>query len=75
MHDLEQGSMTEHPKLPGMTAFLAEHKRRPTARQDGISAWLRDQIEYLEDIERTPFGDGSLSAYKSTLEELECANV
>jgi hypothetical protein len=48
--------------------FLAEHKRRPTVKRDGIVAWLTDEIAYLESIERTEFGDGSLSAYKSTLE-------
>lgn len=56
-----------------MTSFLAEHKRRPTAKRDGIAAWLRDEIEYLESIgiDRTEFGDGALSAYKNTLRELE----
>lgn len=47
--------------------FLREHKRRPTVARDGIVAWLTDEIVYLESIERTEFGDGSLSAYKSTL--------
>lgn len=51
--------------------FLAEHKRRPTAKRDGIAAWLRDEIAYLESIRRTEFGDGALAAYKSTLRELE----
>jgi hypothetical protein len=47
--------------------FLREHKRRPTVARDGIVAWLKDEIAYLESIARTEFGDGSLSAYKSTL--------
>ncbi len=51
--------------------FLAEHKRRPTAKRDGIAAWLRDEIAYLESIDRTEYGNGALSAYKSTLKELE----
>ena len=51
--------------------FLAEHKRRPTAKRDGIAAWLRDEIAYLESINRTYYGDGSLAAYKATLKELD----
>lgn len=53
------------------TPFLAEHHRRPTAKRDGIAAWLKEQIAYLESIGRTEFGEGSLSAYKTTLQELE----
>ncbi len=53
------------------TPFLAEHKRLPTAKRDGIAVWLREQIAYLESIGRTEFGDGCLSAYKSTLQEIE----
>jgi hypothetical protein len=55
--------------VAGQTSFLAQHHRRPTAKQDGMAAWLREQIEYLETIELTPYGAGSLSAYKSVLEE------
>lgn len=51
--------------------FLAEHKRRPTAKKDGIAAWLRDEIAYLESIELTEHGNGALAAYKATLRELE----
>lgn len=57
--------------VAGMTTFLARHCRRPTARLDGIAAWLRDEIEYLEAISRTPHGDGALAAYRGTLRELE----
>ena len=53
------------------TTFVAQHKRSPTARRDGIAAWLRDQIEWLESIDLTEFGNGSLAAYKATLKELE----
>ena len=56
---------------PWMTTFLRENKRRPTAKRDGIAAWLREEIEYLESIDRTECGNGSLSAYKATLRELE----
>jgi hypothetical protein len=49
--------------------------KRPTASRDGIAAWLRDQIEYLESIKRTEYGDGSLSAYKAVLRELESVNA
>lgn len=63
--------MTNEPAgVAGQTAFLAEHKRRPTAKRDGIAAWLKDEIEYLEQIERTPYGDGALRGYKATLLEL-----
>jgi len=57
--------------MPGMTPFLAEHKRRPTAKQDGIKAWLQDQVDFLQTIRLTDFGNGALSAYRSTLEELD----
>ena len=50
-------------------------KRRPTASRDGIAAWLRDQIEYLESIKRTEYGDGSLAAYNATIRELEPVNA
>ena len=53
------------------TTFVAQQKRSPTARRDGIAAWLRDQIEWLESIGRTEFGNGSLAAYKAALKELE----
>jgi hypothetical protein len=56
---------------PGRTSFLMQHKRRPTARQDGIAAWLKDEIEYLEGVARTEHGEGALAAYKATLRELE----
>lgn len=51
--------------------FPAEHKRRPTAKRDGIGAWLRDEIAYLESIDRTEHGNGALAAYNATLKELE----
>lgn len=54
--------------------FLAEHKRRPTAKRDGIGAWLRDEIAYLESIDRTEHGNGALAAYKATLKELTRAD-
>jgi hypothetical protein len=60
--------------MPGLTPFLAEHKRRPSAKRDGIAAWLKDHIAWLESIEITPYGDGALAAYKATLLELESAN-
>jgi hypothetical protein len=60
--------------MPRLTPFLAEHKRRPTAKQDGIAAWLKDQVAYLETIQRTRYGDGAWEAYKATLRELESAN-
>jgi hypothetical protein len=53
------------------TPFLREHHRLPTVKQDGIVAWLKEQVAYLESIDRTEFGDGCLSAYKSTLREVE----
>lgn len=56
---------------PWATSFLREHKRSPSAVRDGIAAWLKDQIEYLESIGRTEFGDGALSAYKETLREFQ----
>ena len=61
--------------VAGQTSFLAKHKRLPTAKQDGIAAWLRDEIEYLEGNGRTPYGDGCLAAYKETLKELETVNA
>jgi len=56
---------------PWMTSFLRENKRSPSIKHDGIAVWLRDQIEYLEAIGRTSFGEGTLSAYRSTLGGLE----
>ena len=56
---------------PPAEPFLSEHKRRPTAKRDGIGAWLKDEIAYLESIQRTERGEGALSAYKATLKELE----
>lgn len=49
-------------------------KRRPTVQRDGIEAWLLAEIQYLERIKRTDFGDGSLAAYKRTLKELQEAS-
>lgn len=56
---------------PWQTNFVREHKRSPTARRDGVAVWLRNEIEYLESITRTDFGDGSLSSYKAVLREIE----
>ena len=56
---------------PWLTSFVREHKRAPTAKRDGIAAWLRNEIEYLESIARTEFGNGSLASYKSALKEVE----
>ena len=69
----DTSAQTTMPKagVAGQTAFLAEHKRRPTARRDGMAAWLRDEIEYLEQIALTEYGEGSLSAYRAALKELE----
>lgn len=53
------------------TPFLAEHHRMSTVKQDGIDVWLKEQISYLESIGRTEFGDGCLSAYKTTLKEVQ----
>ena len=64
---------TEKPSW--LTSFIWENCRCPTARRDGIVAWLKNEIEYLEGIERTRFGDGSLSAYKATLREMETINA
>jgi hypothetical protein len=71
------GDQTAKPNagVAGQTAFLAQHKRRPTAMLDGIAAWLRDEIEYLEAIRRTEHGDGALSAYKATLKEVETVDA
>lgn len=46
----------------------------PSTKLDGIKAWLLNQISYLESIKRSEFGDGTLAAYRRTLEELEFAN-
>lgn len=62
--------MTRYPDTP----FAREHGRSPTAKRDGIAAWLKEQIDYLESIARTNFGDGALSAYRETLRELEGDN-
>lgn len=51
--------------------FLAANCRRPTAARDGIGAWLRDEIAWLESIARTEHGDGALAAYRAALHELE----
>jgi hypothetical protein len=61
--------------LLGTTSFLREHKRNPSVQRDGIAVWLRDQIEWLESIDLTRFGDGSLAAYKSVLREVERASM
>ena len=53
------------------TSFREQHKRAPTAKRDGIAAWLRDEIEYLEAIDLTQYGHGALAAYRAALEELE----
>lgn len=65
--------MSAKTDTPWLTPFQAEHKRRPSAKRDGIAAWLRDEIAYLEAIKRTDFGDGSLSAYRAALDEVERA--
>lgn len=57
------------------TSFMRQHKRSPSVRLDGIEAWLSDQIEYLESIKRTPFGDGALSAFRNTQREIEYAKA
>jgi hypothetical protein len=56
---------------PWLTSFVREHKRSPTVKRDGVAAWLRNEIEYLESITRTQFGDGSLSSYRTVLKEIE----
>lgn len=56
---------------PWATSFVRKHKRSPTVKRDGITAWLRNEIEYLESISRTEYGDGSLSSYKTVLKEIE----
>ena len=66
---LPDRSQTTHRFLA--MPFLAKHKRRPRARRDGIAAWLRDEIGWLESIDRTEHGDGAMAAYKATLRELE----
>ncbi len=43
------------------TPFLNEHKRMPTAKQDGIEVWLKEQIAYLESIDRTTAFGGRMS--------------
>jgi hypothetical protein len=64
------------PNSPTETAcapaepFLREHKRRPTAKRDGIVVWLTDEIAYLESIGRTEYGNGRLDAFKGVLEEV-----
>lgn len=63
--------MTPTTDTPWLTPFQAKHKCRPSAKRDGIATWLRDEIAYLEAIKRTDFGDGSLSAYRAALEEVE----
>jgi hypothetical protein len=61
--------------LLGTTSFLREHKRNPSVQRDGLAVWLRDQIEYLESVELTSYGDGSLAAYKTVLREVERASM
>lgn len=60
--------------VAGQTTFLTKHFRRPTIQKDGLETWLTDQIEYLEGIRRTKFGDGSLASYKHVLREWKLAN-
>jgi hypothetical protein len=62
-----EGCMNKNTAYLVAEPFLREHGRRPIVARDGIVAWLTDEISYLESIELTEFGDGSLSAYKSTL--------
>ncbi len=52
------------------TTFRSQHNRSPSAQQDGIAAWLRDEIEYLDKIVLTSFGEGALSAYRAVLKEV-----
>lgn len=58
-------------KTPWMTPFLVQHKRRPTAKQDGIETWIQDEIDCLESIARSEHGDGALVAYKAVLREMK----
>jgi hypothetical protein len=57
--------------LLGTTSFLREHKRNPSVQRDGIAVWLRDQIEFLESIKLTEFGEGSLATFRAVLREVE----
>lgn len=67
---MPDSTTTDHPWT---TSFRREHKRSPSVKRDGIEAWLKDEIEYLEDISLTEFGRGALSAYKSALEAINSA--
>lgn len=40
-------------------------------KRDDLETWLREQIEYLISISRTPFGDGTLAAYGAVLREIQ----
>ncbi len=68
--------MSQNPTSdqPWTTTFRREHKRSPGVKLDGIEAWLRDEIEYLESVvSLTEYGRGVLGAHKSTLEAISNA--